>query len=1514
MSFFRKVKKPADTARNGPRTAATVFGKHPGWDDHIDDIAIDTDLLGETKRWLYVEGIRTIVDHNAWDKLEPEQRLEEFDHVFYWRNGDEAVLGRLWSSRDGKGRTRYPMVICVHGRNLSQQWYFSTALPMLERMREQFVDTNSAAKVRAILDQGRADLAAAAEAEPPVTAASEVDATALAKLSGQQEFNQEGEHVGLQRVLYQIEREMTAFRPMSAQGRTADKTSGEMAIRAKHMRVPFCGNSVQDAVSIWMSVMSQQLTLQTPLLIIIPPRHEWCDLVVGPSTENNLRCLRTTPLATPLATAIPYTIEEAFAAQVRQAVNASRLANGGQLDSASDSSSALRPIAAQLTETKEPPRARETSIDNQSAGASRGGGSSPLLKMTFAAVFLLIAAAAVIAFLQWDQISERLASGTDDSHAVQEVRPVQTQRSEQSQATVALATDIVVVQDANWAALFRTSGSQQRDELLHLLRESGLPGADEIAALAMEDSLRQALVDPQSVTSDAEVNLLVVTHKKLRDSLKQWLSSLVADSTRAAGLSLASDALRAAAARVNEVLDSTDRIGDGGGAPLADPLKATVETAKQVAAIKSDWTVATESLAAIEADAGDDPLLARFSDWVHREVASAATLQDLQTRVADAKRIAVRVADSISDRWSSRVDRDFFRAESGLYPPTDSPGLGVFEQWVALVADDRFALLSDTEDPRSQELWLGKQRLVQERLEAHRRCGSLPSDLVNRLEASERTYNDVAAMKWDGTRQTRESIERAVTQQIDIAAGLADAIAISLQNCMGDCEHQLVEALQTNPAVDSTVLAALWQESRAGLINGNQDCNERLSQVHGLRQSFEALNDLMALPRIEDWNFNAVSAEAVLPVVKTVRDHAIRDAIDHLPPRDGRLESPQWQQHAQRYHAWVENAKVHLRTLDEIAADLAAMGDFQPVLARYQASAQTPIHAELVGGATALSERIAMLQQIHMHPIDSDADRLWLVRVAETAVLTEQRVAAWRRLGHGGLRSSHFLEHQLRARDALRTALETSGQQRQQVLDELAADLPRRWIEHANVIDNAELINLAMRVRAEFAVDHADERLSRRTYFNIMLHSFSRQLARAKDETEQVQFIRGFRTWLGANRDAVGSPYFGQLDQLDAMLAAMESAETSSEPDFSRIGPGIAGWSAEVLEEGEVLRFRPPASWNDNQSLVFRRVQPLDASPAFVSTMEVPVWLFIAAVDHAGQWRELWPLLEHAWTSDGRDHRRGPRVWRPLGDYNEPMAIATHWLRSESETSYAPSLRVEQPGPRLPMQQVSAAAGMHVAQLLGCRLPTYREWHAAYSLHGGDALIGRANLRRGAWLAQVNHFEQVGRFQAERPDEGGFDLGRELHNIWGDAGSSGSSGANIPDALWFWPVDVADGAGALAFRNLVGNVAEFVFNDPSSLDGAASGHSQGEFAQKLRAFTDQQQADLYVVGGSSLSRPDAPPSELLSIRSPSHLRVFSDVGFRLAFPAEDLADAVVDRVALVERFLRSVRYLTPASE
>ena len=85
-----------------------AFGKHPAWDDHIDDIGLSTETLVLTKQLLYSEGIATQLASGAWDQIEKSGNAIEFDHRFVWGRDQQAVVGAIWASADRKGTHPIP--------------------------------------------------------------------------------------------------------------------------------------------------------------------------------------------------------------------------------------------------------------------------------------------------------------------------------------------------------------------------------------------------------------------------------------------------------------------------------------------------------------------------------------------------------------------------------------------------------------------------------------------------------------------------------------------------------------------------------------------------------------------------------------------------------------------------------------------------------------------------------------------------------------------------------------------------------------------------------------------------------------------------------------------------------------------------------------------------------------------------------------------------------------------------------------------------------------------------------------------------------------------------------------------------------------------------------------------------------------------------------------------------------------------------------------------------------------
>jgi hypothetical protein len=138
-----------DEAR--PRECFGIFGKHPGWDDHIEDLPLPTSSMAMAKQLLYVQGIGSQISSGAWTRLTPETRLANFNHAFLWLRGSQFLVGRMWGSSDGKKRAHFPMVALFHGIALAPAGAVDSMLVRLEKVCADCRAARSAEQVRKVI-------------------------------------------------------------------------------------------------------------------------------------------------------------------------------------------------------------------------------------------------------------------------------------------------------------------------------------------------------------------------------------------------------------------------------------------------------------------------------------------------------------------------------------------------------------------------------------------------------------------------------------------------------------------------------------------------------------------------------------------------------------------------------------------------------------------------------------------------------------------------------------------------------------------------------------------------------------------------------------------------------------------------------------------------------------------------------------------------------------------------------------------------------------------------------------------------------------------------------------------------------------------------------------------------------------------------------------------------------------------------------------------------------------------
>src|SRR6266850_5364014 len=260
--IFQRLLGGGERAPRKGSLRVAAFGKHPGWDDHIPGIGIESEVLADIKQVLYVRGIGGQIDSGAWEKpkLELEKRLEGFDHTFLWLTQGHSILGSIWSSTDRKGRSKYPMVVCVQADGLSPEFLLENVRPELQRLRDACKATASAEQVATECNTAQARLQAL------LGDASERSIEKNSRTEARQRFldcpDLGPDRQGLVRILHELNNAMGQSGHSSKAAKSAD-------LRPRHLRVPLCADpsrSSNQALLLWTAFLRCALPQGSPLL------------------------------------------------------------------------------------------------------------------------------------------------------------------------------------------------------------------------------------------------------------------------------------------------------------------------------------------------------------------------------------------------------------------------------------------------------------------------------------------------------------------------------------------------------------------------------------------------------------------------------------------------------------------------------------------------------------------------------------------------------------------------------------------------------------------------------------------------------------------------------------------------------------------------------------------------------------------------------------------------------------------------------------------------------------------------------------------------------------------------------------------------------------------------------------------------------------------------------------------------------------------------------------------------
>jgi hypothetical protein len=259
----------------GGRIHIAGFGKHPAWDDHIDDIGLATETLVLTKKLLYSEGIATQLASGAWDQIEKSRQAIEFDHRFVWGRDQQAIVGAIWASADRKGRTRFPMVICVQA-GFDGHRAIGILLAPVERLGMLCREGKTQEKIRDSFNQTYRELNGALF---PAAAGNLFSETI-----------DPGENSILP-ALITLSAGLRSQRPRS---------SGETGRSGRsHFRLTTISSHVKENFSFWAGFLARYYDPTLPYIIIAANGRSWIDLIVGEPVPGDFFCLRGNEYALP---------------------------------------------------------------------------------------------------------------------------------------------------------------------------------------------------------------------------------------------------------------------------------------------------------------------------------------------------------------------------------------------------------------------------------------------------------------------------------------------------------------------------------------------------------------------------------------------------------------------------------------------------------------------------------------------------------------------------------------------------------------------------------------------------------------------------------------------------------------------------------------------------------------------------------------------------------------------------------------------------------------------------------------------------------------------------------------------------------------------------------------------------------------------------------------------------------------------------------------------------------------
>jgi len=1301
--------KPRGAGSEKSEVYLGAFGKHPGWNDHIDDQGLETQQLIEFKRLLYLSGVSAAIDSGAWDRLDESQRIEGFGHVLVLSRraaGGEYIACRLWSSSDGKGRTKYPMAVCVHARHVSLSWVLTQALPRLERLQARCVETPTAAGVMAILDNARAELRAALPAsgatfDPvvPRVLAQLAERPELQGAGGANAAAVAGGHEGLHRLLYQIQRDCKDFIPR-VDGES--KATRNISLRPQHIRVPACADSPPESLQTWIQFLHHMIDRAVTVTVVVPSgsgpgKWGWADLIVGEPEGAQFFCLRASPRALPPVTEVPYTIDQAFVDECEARIK--RSAEG-----------------------------KDEAVIAQSAAAEGGrskgllarmfGGNKRTMFITIAVLLVATGAAILILLLRGSSGGDKVdpgpkvvrggdAGGPKPSPTPPRQSPDAGASSNPSSTTPTPGGE---ASDAPWQQLcdhFNNWGLL----LIQRLDERPRGGAASYASrreLYKSDpyltrvfgplfrAIQEGVaIDPRSIAGVSKDERLA----SLRKSIPAGAQTPAAQERIAQSLKLMGGIARELSPEnwpaLGQAVTLEKRLRELGRAESADFLAGIAEAASVTGSrdlapgIDRVLTVAptvqslSSKLSAIDAalnlaKSSGDAELAQLSAWTLSQLAPAtgdskdveglAGLQALDTAAGKVAEPLAPLSEFLSQN-TPNIDRDVLKAKRASRGPAGASPVSR-ETLVSWLDDAKNSLKLPAElDPRRD--W-AMEKLV---ADAAAIRGKIQTELKKEPDAAlaakeKRLGEEVSALKalaWnsDARAQLTRSMPRLETDLRSLVQEYDNVYSnekIRVQGSAQDVRQQLKS--QETIVVRSEAINAAWRAERDRILSAYPDAQytQMGDKAARIRARLVALDEAVPVGvKVEAGGRRW--AAALIAEAQKERERRLASALrawsEAGPDDTGERFSAMQASLVTDYTKWAEG-------VDRLAADLAGVeslmnqgygydekptssGSIRVLLAAWVDSPSIK-DSSIASAIAGLMDRAKALEAL-----EKVKDRFALLAAISSATASnpEQAIAAWRQLGKltapAWPADVKQLDEELKLQERLASvAADIRPLQRKEALEqEFSSQRVVRWERaFASLKDAGEIEAAADRVGA-FGVK--PDSLPPRLRYNLQLVALKQRVVSGALPDDQVvarsaEFVR-MVTALGKPLEDAPAVK-GLTGELNALATSGPAATPTI--DVTKLGPGsLPGWKGE--SKGNVLEFTRE-SGASRLTLRFLRVDPKDAPAYYIGQTEVSVGTVIDLLNAAGAIGDSggWAEFRKFWIDESTDEdpRFGPRVWQ----------------------------------------------------------------------------------------------------------------------------------------------------------------------------------------------------------------------------------------------------------------------------